>query len=264
MFWNKRLKFKKDERGFTLLEIMAVIGLASLVGATVIPKVISSNETSKTMNIESDREMLKTKSSVYYLNNGAHATRVTKLTEVLDEETDNFVRWLCNSLGLTPDIQASYDEIDKRYGWLSSEKLIDDKLLDTPPVDDRYILDTQTYQVYHVTDNQQTKDLLFESGGGNNTTLDNMSVRRFPIETSTVHMAKVNSTVLVGNTIYAGGAGTMQLAKIEVTSQTQKVTDISNKLPDVQEVLGVSTIGSGLRIEYIDTANKVRILKVGL
>lgn len=257
-------KKMKSESGFGLIEFIVVIALISIASASVIPSIMRSNETSHTMNIETDRELLKTKGSIYYIDSGDHPLRPTKLTQLMDKDTDGFVRWLAGALGLPPDTQTTFDEIDKRYGWLSSEKLLDKGLIDSLPADDRYVLDTQTYTVYHVTDNSTTRDLLFSESGADNSTLDNMSTRMFPIQTSTVKMIKVNSTVIVGNTIYAGGEGTMQLAKIEVTAQTQKVTDISNKLPNVKEVIGVSSIGSGLRVEYVDTSNVIKIVKVGL
>lgn len=252
----------RKEKGFTIIEILIVLSIVSVASVLMIPQLVSSQKKSETMAINSDREMLKTKSSMYYLNTSEHPSGPNPLTELMDKDTLAFADWLCTQLGLTPGVNASYTELDKRFVWLSSRKLMDEKLIDEPPVDDRYVLDTQTYTVYHVTDTEDVRNKLFVDSGGGGNTLDSLNVRRFPIETSTTYMDKVNSTVLAGNIIYAGGSGTMQLARIEVKATTQEVSDISSKLPDVKEVHGVSSIGNGLRVEYTDTSNKLRIMKI--
>lgn len=252
----------RKEKGFTIIEIIIVLSIVSVASALMIPQLVSSQKKSETMTINSDREMLKTKSSIYYLNTSEHPSGTNPLSELMDKDTMAFTDWLCDKMGLAPGQNASYTEIDKRFVWLSSKKLMDEKLIDEPPVDDRYVLDTQTYTVYHVTDTEDVRNKLFTESGGGGNTLDTLKIRRFPIETSTTYMDKVNSAILAGNIIYAGGSGTMQLARIEVKATTQEVTDMSSKLPDVKEVHGVSSIGNGLRVEYTDTSDKLRIVKI--
>ena len=249
----------RNERGFTLVEIIIVMSILALSSTLIVPRVVASQKQSQELSIESDRATLKTKCSVYYLNTSEHAIKTAKLTSLMDKDTDNFVNWLSTKLGLTPNTAKTYDEIDKRFGWVSCQKLIDENLLDSFPSDDRYVLDTQTYTIYHVSDAEEVWDGLFVESGSYTNSLDNMTVRRFPIKHNTVYMSKVNSTCLTGNVIYAGGKGTMTLAKIEISATTQTVTDISNKLSNAVEVYGVSSVGSKLRVEYLNRSNKVVI-----
>lgn len=252
----------KKERGVTLVEIIIVLGIMMMGTAVVVPRLVSSNEQSKELSVDSDRATLKTKCSVYYLNTAEHAIKASKLTNLMDKDTVKFVNWLSTELNLPLDTASTYDALDTRFGWVSCQKLIDEKLLDTIPNDDRYILDTQTYTVYHVTDAEEVWTQLFVESGSHTNSLDNMAVRRFPIETSTTYMSTVNSTCMAGNIIYVGGKGTLKLAKVEIGTSTQTVTDLTDRLTDAVEVFGVSNIGSALKVEYLDSTGKVVILDI--
>lgn len=252
----------KCERGFGLIEILVVLAIISVSTAVIAPQLIHSQQESKKLTIDSDRATLKTKCTVYYLNTSTHATKTNPLSELMSPETVKFVDWLSKQLNLPVGQESTYDQIDARFGWVSTQKLIDEKLLDAVPVDDRYILDTQSYTLYHVTDAEDVWEHLFVSSGAGTTDLGSMSIRRFPIETTQVYMSVVNSTCMAGNAIYAGGKGTMTLAKIEVFPSTQTVTDISSKLTNAVEVYGISNIGNNLRVEYLDTSGRLVIADV--
>lgn len=253
----------KKERGFTLVEVLVVLTIVSVSSIAVVPRLIASHEQSQEISLDADRATLKTKCSIYYLNNAEHAVKTMELTSLMDAETTKFVNWISESLGLPLETATTYDVIDKRFGWVSSQKLIDEKLLDTIPSDDRYILDKETYTVYHVLDAEDVWKELYQSSSSHTNSLSNMTIRRFPIEISaSIYMDKVNTTCMAGNVIYAGGNGTLKLAKIEITATTQTIKDISSSLANVREVYGVSNIGSGLRVEYLDTSNKLVITDI--
>lgn len=249
----------RNEKGFTLVELLIALAIISLVSVIVIPRMISADKTSTKMLIQSDREMLKTKCTIYNLNTTQHAVRDYNLNEIVDNDTDKFIRWLCSRLNLPPDTPSSYDRINEQFHWISSQRLIDEKLLDAPPKDDRYIIDINTYTVYHVTDAEDLRNLLFDGSGGGDTGLDGMSIRRFPIETSSTHMAQVNTAIIVGRVIYVGGTNTMTIAKVTLSDTSQEVADLSGKLPDAIEVLAISNIGNALKVEYIDNTGQTVI-----
>jgi prepilin-type N-terminal cleavage/methylation domain-containing protein len=252
----------KSEAGFTLLEIIVTLGIISLATAGVVPQMIHSKNQAEQLAIDSNRELLRTKSSIYYLNRSEHAVKTNGITELMDMDTLAFVEWLCTELGYNSSSNSDLKKIDERFGWISVNKLMDEKLLDSTISDDRYVLDTDTYMVYHITDSDEVREALFAEGGDGSSSLDKMNTRCFRIQTATKYMDLVNSTVVVGNIAYAGGSGTMYLAKIRIDVNTQDVEDISHLLVNPTEVYAVTTVGSGLRVEYRNTSGEIVITQV--
>ena len=255
-----RYRDSKDERGFGLVEWLVVACVAGLALIASYPVIRSNQLESKQATIDSDRQLLKSKCSMYYLDTGEHATKHTKMSETLDRDVSSFIEWMCNEASLPTSPLTEYDN---RFQWIDTDLLKSRHLLSEPPKDNRYILDIATYQVYHITDTKEVIHQLVDAGGGPSTDLGDLTLRRFPIQTATVYMNKVHSTILVGSTIYAGGEGTMKLAKIEVSPTSQIITDISDKLDNPIAVYSISSIGSGLKVEYANPSG-IKIVTLNL
>lgn len=257
---------KKRQLGFTLIEIVIGIALLTMLGvgtATYYSK--TSKQANQTL-IDADRELIKTKCSIYYLKKSDHATKPDNLSEAIDKDMNNFLNYLSNKMGLPLGSQSTYDTIDARFKWVDSMKLTDEKLLDRTPSDDRYILDIETYQVYHVTDKEEVLGTIYDNGENGGDSLDDMNIRKLILitEDGSAEMTKVHTNLLVGNTLFVGGEGSMKLGKVTLLPTGEKVYDLTSKIPNVKNVLTITQTNEGIAIEYTDNSNNVKIVTLSL
>lgn len=248
----RRLK----EKGFTLVELIVVLSIVGTIGGVTYSQMVGSKQSTIQFAIDSDREILGTKASISYLNNGRHPVIDNNdITQLMTRQMTNFVKDLKEVSGLTEDRLVA-----ETYKRLNTQGMIEEELLTGPPRDDRYILDITSYAVYHETDDIETIRKIYETAGTPIPTLNSRIARKLPIRArdaaagSVTVMERADVVLHVGTTVVAGGEGTMWLAKIV----NEDVYDLSDEIPDAIQVTGITPAVGGVTVEYIDGSGLIK------
>lgn len=84
---NKQIKTKKNQQGFTLMEVMVVIVIIGMIGGAVVQNVMGSLDTAKISKVVQDIKGLETSLTMYKMDNDQYPNTEQGL-EALVEETD--------------------------------------------------------------------------------------------------------------------------------------------------------------------------------
>jgi general secretion pathway protein G len=84
---NKQIKTKKNQQGFTLMEVMVVIVIIGMIGGAVVQNVMGSLDTAKISKVVQDIKGLETSLTMYKMDNYQYPNTEQGL-EALAEETD--------------------------------------------------------------------------------------------------------------------------------------------------------------------------------
>lgn len=74
---------KKDERGFTLIELMVVIIIIGIIAAIAIPNLMEATGTAEASRVQSDVSTLESAAAVYYAENRAYTSDAGELEEYM-------------------------------------------------------------------------------------------------------------------------------------------------------------------------------------
>ena len=81
------LKMSKDDRGFTLIEIMVVIFIIALLAALVVPKIIGRTEEAKRVSAKAQIREIENALNLYHLDNGTYPTTEQTLDALIKKPT---------------------------------------------------------------------------------------------------------------------------------------------------------------------------------
>lgn len=73
------MKIKKQEQGFTLIEMLVVLFVIGIIIAIAIPNLRSAGETAQKRADEANRKLIGAQVEQYYLENGSYPTSVKEL-----------------------------------------------------------------------------------------------------------------------------------------------------------------------------------------
>ncbi|HWR08208.1 type II secretion system protein [Sporomusa sp.] len=91
-------KSLKNQKGFTLVELMVVIAIIGILAAIAVPKLATSTDSAKVAKIQADLRTIGGALAVYYANHGSYPTTLGALV------TEN----LLAAEPKTPDNTTSY------------------------------------------------------------------------------------------------------------------------------------------------------------
>ncbi|MBN1827240.1 MAG: type II secretion system protein GspG [Candidatus Eisenbacteria bacterium] len=116
-----RSRSVRRSQGFTLVEIVAVIGVIAILAAVMVPTIVKHLEDSKTVRAQKDAEMIATSVTDFYKDTGRWPTRNTK--------GEYEVELLQNANGTAPTLGT------KVTGWgkLNVTDSYDNQLVDNKP-----------------------------------------------------------------------------------------------------------------------------------
>ena len=95
----------RNQRGFTLVELMIVIVIIGVLAAIAVPAYSSYVSKAKERTCEANRRMISTAAGVYYIENGNYATDINDLSDYLD----NVDSLKCPADGEYTLVQDSFD-----------------------------------------------------------------------------------------------------------------------------------------------------------
>lgn len=72
-------KFFKKQGGFTLIEVVAAVGLISIMAAMLMPSLSGVGAKAKNAKLKNDFAIIDQAMQLYILDNGTHTTDLTKL-----------------------------------------------------------------------------------------------------------------------------------------------------------------------------------------
>lgn len=82
MFKRKR----KNQKGFTLIELVVVIAILGILAAIAIPRLGSFREKAKEAAEKSDIRIIESAIQMYYAEEGTYPVNINQLTDYLDGE----------------------------------------------------------------------------------------------------------------------------------------------------------------------------------
>ena len=78
-YWGE-LKYKRNEEGLTLIELMVVVVILGIISAVAIPAISSAINSAKVSTTESDLATLQQALQRYYIDNNQYPTTLSSLT----------------------------------------------------------------------------------------------------------------------------------------------------------------------------------------
>lgn len=77
----------RDERGFTLIELMVVVVILGILAGLIIPKIMGRPEEAKQLKARMQIEQLEQTLKLYYLDNGEYPTTEQGLNALVEKTT---------------------------------------------------------------------------------------------------------------------------------------------------------------------------------
>lgn len=82
--FTKIRKLLRDNRGFTLMEMMIVVAIIAILSAIAIPKFSSSLAVANTSKVRADLQTINTAAALYYTEKGDFPANISDLEQYLD------------------------------------------------------------------------------------------------------------------------------------------------------------------------------------
>jgi general secretion pathway protein G len=82
---NKRLSRRKDERGFTLIELMVVIVILGILAGLIIPRIMGRPDEARRAKARMQIESMETALKLYKLDNGNYPTTEQGLQALVEK-----------------------------------------------------------------------------------------------------------------------------------------------------------------------------------
>lgn len=261
------LHFTRNQKGVSIIQLIIYLAIAALVivgGLAVASTFFVKGNSSQ---IESNKVNLESAARSYYTNTENYPTQPVRPFDEsnLDTHVSKFFKQIAYFSGLSvvslyegdkkefaSDYDPAYtipltdpvkqkidDVIMKRVLNLDIGGMVSNKYLAKKPKDPgNYFIHTTTGIVYYVDESmsikeisEEAKRLVTDSGGlANLTTLDS-----FTLEKDGKKMERIITSVTNGDVIIYGGSGTMVLAKVKITKDSNgavsySITDLSSTL----------------------------------
>lgn len=78
---------RRDERGFTLIELMVVVVILGILAGLIIPKIMGRPEEARRLKAKMQIQALETSLKLYYIDNGSYPTTEQGLNALVEKPT---------------------------------------------------------------------------------------------------------------------------------------------------------------------------------
>jgi len=78
---------RRDERGFTLIELMVVVVILGILAGLIIPKIMGRPEEARRLKAKMQIQALETSLKLYYIDNGRYPTTEQGLNALVEKPT---------------------------------------------------------------------------------------------------------------------------------------------------------------------------------
>ena len=89
---NRRLRARRAQTGFTLIEIMVVVIIIGLLAAVIVPQVINKVDDARMTKAKADIQSLETALTMFRLDNSKYPTTDQGLQALVTQPTDPSIR----------------------------------------------------------------------------------------------------------------------------------------------------------------------------
>lgn len=243
---------RKKVKGFTLIELVAVLGIISLMLGGFALRASKDQAKAQNESIESDRSVLFSKTKLFKSKVGNYPVLDKILTADSEYVSQQVVGRVRIALGLTDSVEDN-TTLDERFKEIDLSSLKqEDYITALVNTNLKWYTDIKTGAIYNNLDDPIVIASLAD--------FDNLDITKIPIVDGAVKMDVINCSTLYNDVLYVGGTGVIKLAK--VTIQDNKVTDLTSKLISPKEVLGVTVYGVSIKVQYIKTDDSIAVMDI--